>query len=148
MDATGNRVEKAVSFFKEGMNCSQAIVASFCEPLGMDCALGAKVAAGLGGGMGRMGLTCGAVTGAYVVLGLKYGATTGQDREAKEKTYQLVREFTARFKARNKSIVCRDLLGCDLSTPEGFEESKRRNLHNTICVQLVRDAGEILDELL
>jgi C_GCAxxG_C_C family probable redox protein len=148
MDTSTQRTEDAVSLFKGGLNCCQAIVAGFGDSPGLDSAVGAKLATGLGGGMGRMGLTCGAVTGAYLVLGLRHGAATGQDREAKEKTYQLVREFTARFKARNESIVCRDLLGCDISTPEGFEEIKRKGLHTTVCTKLVRDAGEILAELL
>ncbi|MFZ4394993.1 MAG: C-GCAxxG-C-C family protein [Kiritimatiellia bacterium] len=62
-----------------------------------------------GGGMGRMAQTCGAVTGAYMVVGLKYGAATG-DREAKEKTYRLVRECAAQFRAKNGSLACKDLL--------------------------------------
>jgi C_GCAxxG_C_C family probable redox protein len=148
MDASTRQTENAVSLFKGGLNCCQAIVAGFGESLGLNPALGAKLATGLGGGMGRMGLTCGAVTGAYLVLGIRHGAATGQDREAKEKTYELVREFTARFKARNASIVCQDLLGCDISTPEGFEESRHKGLHTTVCAKLVRDAGEILAELL
>jgi len=95
-----------------------------------------------------MANVCGAVSGAFLVLGLKHGAATAQEREAKEKTYQLVREFAARFKARNGSIVCRELLGFDIGTPEGLEEAKRRDVHNNVCAKLGRDAGEILEELL
>ena len=148
MNATGSRTEEAVSLFKGGMNCSQAVLCGFCGPLGLDPSVAAKLATGLGGGMGRMGQTCGAVSGACLVLGLKHGASTAQDREAKEKTYQLVREFAERFKTRNASVVCRDLLGCDISTPEGFEEVKRKGRHTTVCAKMVRDAGDILEGLL
>ncbi len=95
-----------------------------------------------------MAQTCGAVTGAYMVIGLKYGAVSGQDQESKQKTYRLVREFAERFKAKNGSLVCKDLLGCDISTSDGFEEMKRKGLHGTVCVKVVRDACEILDEML
>lgn len=91
--------------------------------------------------------TCGAVTGAYMVLGLKYGAASG-DKTAKENTYRLVREFAERFKAKNGSLVCRDLLGCDISQPEGFERMKSLGLHEKVCTKLVREACEMLDEML
>jgi C_GCAxxG_C_C family probable redox protein len=90
----------------------------------------------------------GAVTGAYMVIGLKHGAVSGQDQESKLRTYQLVREFTDRFTARHGSAVCRDLLGCDISTPEGMAEMKQKGLHGTVCVKAVRDACEILVEML
>lgn len=93
-----------------------------------------------------MAQTCGAVTGAYMAIGLKHGAASG-DREAKEKTYRLVREFAARFEAKNGSLVCRELLGCDISKPEGFEKMKQLGLHEKVCTKLVRNACEILDEI-
>lgn len=143
-----NRTDAAVDLFRGGLNCSQSVLRGFGDAMGLDPSLAAKLGTGLGAGMGRMAGACGAVTGAFLVLGLKHGAATAQDREAKEKTYQLVREFAARFKARNGSIVCRELLGCDIGTPAGLEEAKRRDVHNTVCAKLVKDAGEILEELL
>jgi C_GCAxxG_C_C family probable redox protein len=117
----------------------------YAEPLGMDTETALKLAAGFGGGMGRMGHACGAVTGAFMALGLKYG---GLDPKAKEKTYELVREFASRFKDRHGSLNCNDLLACDISTPEGRERIKQQRLHSTLCPQFVRDAAEILEELL
>ena len=67
---------------------------------------------------------------------------------AKEAVYAQVRQFAERFKARNRSLVCRELLGCDISTPSGLEEAKRNQLFATVCVKLVRDAAEILEEML
>jgi len=141
-----SHADVAAAVFSQGFACSQAVVAAYAPELGLDRDAALKVSAGFGGGMGRMGHTCGAVTGAYIVIGLKYGAVSGQDQDAKIKTYRLVREFTERFEARNGSVVCRDLLGCDISTPEGFDEMKRKGLHGTVCVKAVRDACEILDE--
>lgn len=98
--------------------------------------------------MARMGGTCGAVTGAFMVIGLKHGKTKADDDAAREKTYELAQQFAARFRARNKSIVCRELLGYDLATEEGRESVMEKNLFATICPRFVKDAGEILEEIL
>ena len=95
-----------------------------------------------------MGLTCGTVTGAYMPVGLKYGKIRADDNEAKEKTYALVQEVSKQFVARNKSLNCTELLSCDLGTAAGREKAKEQNLATTICEKLVRDAAEILKELL
>ena len=138
-------VQEAVNRFDDGYSCAQAVFGTYAEKLGMDLETALKVAAGFGGGMGRMAGTCGAVTGAFMALGLKHG---GPDSQSKEKAYELVREFAGRFKARHGSLECRDLLGCDLSTPEGRERAQQQGLHSTVCTQLVRDAAEILEGLL
>jgi C_GCAxxG_C_C family probable redox protein len=95
-----------------------------------------------------MGETCGAVTGAFLVIGLRYGKTEADDDEAREKTYRLVNEFTARFKALNKSILCRELLGHDLGTPEGREAAAEKQLFITLCPRFVQHAAEILEHIL
>jgi C_GCAxxG_C_C family probable redox protein len=143
-----NATEAAVSCFNQGFSCSQAILSSFGEQFGLDRDTALKLAAGFGGGMGRMAGTCGAVTGAFMVLGLKYGATSPDDRQAKELTYERVREFATRFKERNGSVECRELLGCDISTPEGHQIVKDKGLLSTLCPKFVRDAGEVLEEML
>jgi len=108
-----------------------------------------KIAAGFSGGMGRMGLTCGAVSGALMTLGLRYGAADPTNKEAKDLVCARVREFAEQFKARNNGhLACRDLLGCDIGTPEGQAEFKQRNLHATVCTEAVRSAAEILEKLL
>ena len=140
--------DSAEALFSQGFACSQAIFSAYATEYGLNNDTALKVSSGFGGGMGRMAQTCGAVTGAYMVIGLKYGAVSGQDQEAKLKTYRLVREFAERFKAKNGSLVCRDLLGCDISTPEGAEEMKRKGLHGSVCMKLVHDACDLLDEML
>lgn len=68
-------------------------------------------------------------------------------RQAKEKTYELVREFADRFNDRHGSLVCRELLGCDMSTPEGFQEATERKLSATVCAELVRDAATLIEQM-
>lgn len=143
-----SRVEQAVSCFKEGFSCSQALLSIYGVEFGLDHETALKVSGAFGGGMGRMGETCGAVTGAFMVIGLKYGNTRVDDRQAKEKTYSLVKEFVEKFKSRNGSIACRELLGCDISTPEGMEIAKEKNLFATLCPKLVSDAAEIIEQTL
>ena len=138
-------VQDAVARFDDGYSCAQAVFSAYAEKLGMDRQTALKVSAGFGGGMGRMGETCGAITGAFMALGLKYG---GPDSESKDKTYELVRELADRFRARHGSLECRELLGCDVSTPEGRQRAKEQGLHSTVCTQIVRDAAEILEGLL
>jgi C_GCAxxG_C_C family probable redox protein len=142
-----DRVELAVSLFQKGFSCSQALLAAYSDAFGLDGDVALRIAAGFGGGMGRMAQTCGAVTGAVMLIGLKYGATDAKDRRAKEKTHAAVREFAARFIARHDSLVCRDLLGCDISTPEGSQSAKEKKLSFTICPELVKSAAQIFEEM-
>jgi C_GCAxxG_C_C family probable redox protein len=107
-----------------------------------------KVAGAFGGGMARMGETCGVVTGSMMAIGLKHGKTRADDYEAKEKTYRLVKDFVNKFKAKHKSILCRELLNCDMSTPEGLHNFKDRNLAKTHCERFVKDAADILEDIL
>ncbi len=143
-----NRVERALSCFEEGFSCSQAMLSTYGPELGLDRETALRVATAFGGGMGRMGATCGAVTGAFMVIGLKYGRTRVEDEETKEKAYSLVREFADRFESRNGSIVCRELLGYDIGTPEERELAREQGLFATLCPRLVRDAAEIIERIL
>jgi C_GCAxxG_C_C family probable redox protein len=140
--------EAAVAMFLEGYNCAQAVLACCGEPYGLPRATAIQVAQAFGGGMGKTGNTCGAVTGALMAIGLKHGAKDGADADAKARTYRLAQEFLARFRAAHESVVCRELLGCDISTPEGHAEAVERRLFRTVCPELVRNAARIMEELL
>jgi C_GCAxxG_C_C family probable redox protein len=139
--------EKAKTIFGEGFSCSMAVLATYCEQFGLDKKLAYKVSSGFGGGM-HCDQTCGAVTGAFMVIGLKYGRTRADDIEAKMKTAKMTNEFAKKFKARHGSIGCTDLIGCNISTPEGFEEAKKKDLFKQVCPKYVVSAAEILDEIL
>jgi arsenite methyltransferase len=139
------RVQAAVSLFTSGLSCSQAILRVYGEGLGVDRDVANRIAAGFGGGMGQMAGMCGAVTGAFMVLGLKYG---GEDRQARLTAYEHVRDFMGRFNARNSSVTCKDLLECDISTPQGHETAKQQKLFSTRCPKFVQDTAEILEEML
>ena len=115
---------------------------------GLDRETALKVAGAFGAGMARTGGTCGSVTGALMVIGLKYGKIRKDDDDSRERTYALAREFMDAFRDRNGSLLCRELLGIDVSTPEGIAAVRERDLFRTACPKFVRDAGEILDEIL
>jgi C_GCAxxG_C_C family probable redox protein len=142
-----SNVEKAVEAFKEGLSCSQAVLGAYCERFGLDKKQAYKISSGFGGGM-HLDQTCGAVTGAFMVIGLKYGRIRADDVEAKMKTIKMVNEFAKKFKERHGSISCTDLIGCNVSTPEGFEEAKKKDLFKQLCPKYVKSAAEILEEIL
>jgi len=131
-------MDKALAFFGSGFNCSQAILSAYSPKYGLNTELAQKIACGFGAGMGRLGKTCGAVTGAYMLISLIHGGDT-------EKTYELIQEFSKRFIDRNGSTECRTLLNVDLIT--GDMEFAYRQVRD-ICPSLVKDAAEILEGLL
>lgn len=141
-----SKVQHAVSTFKSGFNCSQAILRTYGPDYGLSPLDSLRVSCGFGGGM-RRGDTCGAVTGALMILGLRYGPQNTSDTSAKADVYSKVTEFCSRYESRCGSIVCRDLLGCDISTPQGMEHAKSNNLFGTVCPKMVQIAAEILEEM-
>ncbi|MFZ5644903.1 MAG: C-GCAxxG-C-C family protein [Bacillota bacterium] len=143
-----SKVENVVSCFEEGFICSQALFSTYCTDSGLDRDKALKISAAFGGGMARMGGICGAVTGAFLVISLKYGNTKADEYQAREKTYSLVREFADLFKSRNGSFICKDLLGYDINTPEGLQVAREKKLFSTVCPKFVRDAAEIVEQLL
>jgi len=143
-----DRVKRAGEVFKEGFSCSQAVLEAFSEAMGLDRDIALKISQSFGGGMAHMGETCGAVTGALMVIGLQYGRTQAEDNEAKEKTYATVHEFIKRFKAKYDSIVCKEILGYDISKDEEFKQAQEEEVFQMICPKLVQSAAEICEDLL
>lgn len=131
--------EKAEAFFKEGLNCSQAVFCAYAEELGLDLALAKRLSSGLGGGVGRMREVCGAVTGATLALGLR----AGEDKSA---VYPLVQDFCAKFKAECGSIVCRDLLAGTGASAGGAPEARTEAYYKKRpCVEMVKLAARLLE---
>ncbi len=143
-----NRSEEAVSRFMRGCNCAQAVSSVFARDIGVPEEVVLRAATGFGGGVGRTGGPCGAVSGAVLVIGLSFGSTGQDEKEAKDRTYALTREFITRFTLNYGTVSCTELLGCDLSTAEGLDRAREQNLTRTLCPHYVRDAVEILEEIL
>lgn len=140
-----NRIDIAVNSFREGLSCSQAIASTYGPVLGLERETAIKAVSAFGAGMCRLGATCGAVTGAMMVIGLTMDL---QDPESKERIFCLGKEFCQCFIKRNGSVNCTDLMGYDLSNPEELCIAKEKNIASTICVKLVTDAAEILEQML
>jgi C_GCAxxG_C_C family probable redox protein len=129
------------------MNCAQSVLTSFCEEFGLEKDLAMKIARGFGGGMGQSGGTCGAVTGAYMVLGLAL-KRSGDYMKDRVKMHAAMDEFRKRFKQLHRSLNCTELTGYDLSKPEEAIKAHDKKVFSDICPKLVRDAVEILVDLL
>ncbi len=135
-----NSIEDAVHLFENGYVCSQAVFAAFSEDYGLSKEQALRIGACFGSGM-RKAEVCGACTGALMALGLKYG-------DDKAKSNEVCNRFLDEFKRQNGSFICRDLLGCDISTPEGVKQARDNNLFKELCPEMVRSAAEIVDEIL
>ena len=138
--------EKAKELFMQGYNCSQAVVGAFCEDLGLDFETAMKLSSSFGGGMGRLREVCGAVSGAFMVAGLKYGYADPRDKTAKTEHYKLIQDMAAKFKEENGSIICRELLNLQTNQPDSPKPEARTTEYykKRPCAELVGDAAEIL----
>lgn len=105
------RVQRAVDNFMQGYGCCQSVVAAFADLYGLDDTMAKRVAAGFGGGVGRLRMMCGAVSGIVMLVGLDCGQTEGSDRTGKSHCYQVVQQLLAEFKEQNGSVICAELLG-------------------------------------
>lgn len=141
-----NERDRAERLFRGPCNCCQAVFGAAAPGLGIEEGLALRLGTAFGGGMGRMGSVCGAVTGAFLVLGLRYGDPLSS-AGPKEHVYGLVGEFVERFRELHGSILCRELLGCEIGTPEGMTEAKEKGLFDNICVRFVRDSVAIVNRL-
>jgi len=144
MVAKDNALER---FNRQGANCAQAVLAAHGPALGVDEKTCLAVASCFGAGMGRLGRTCGAVTGALMVLGLRHGAEMARGPEGRTRLYGRVQDFAGRFRERFGHLDCAALTGCDLTTPEGQQSFANRSLHGGLCAGLVAGAVEILDAM-
>jgi C_GCAxxG_C_C family probable redox protein len=128
-------------------NCAQSVINAFVDELGIERETALKLSLGFGGGMGHTGGACGAVTAACLVLGLKAPFDSQNPKAHRDNVYSQIQEFTRRFKAANGSTNCTQLLGHDLSTPQGAAAVKAQNLSATLCPQFVSSAVKILEEM-
>lgn len=142
-----SKSDKALELFSNNFNCSQAVLTAFAPDFGLDEKLALMLGTSFGGGA-RNGEMCGAVSGALMVLGLKYGHFDAADSEQKSRAYSIAAEYTRRFKEANGSIVCRELLGYDLTKPDEMACIKEKGLFGKVCPQMIKSAAEILESVL
>lgn len=140
-------VEKAKTLFEQKYHCSQAVLAAFAEELGLTEKQALKLGACFGGGMCK-GEVCGACTGALMALGLKYGQCEIDDFDSRAKTNEVTVKFLEAFREKNGSYICKELLGCDLATPEGKEYAIEHNLFTEFCPRMVVSAVKLAEQLL
>jgi len=143
-----SRAEEAKKQFAKGFLCAPVVLSTYSEQFGLEKALALKIACGFGAGIGRMGRTCGAVTGALMVIGLKHGQVNLVDEESREKTYKLVNEFINRFTALHNSIECKDLIGYDLSDSNELKLARKNGVFTNRCPSFVYDSACILEDIL
>ena len=141
--------ERAIELFEQGYNCSQAVFAAFCEEVGIDFETALKISSSFGGGMGRLREVCGAVSGMFMVAGMKYGYTNPKDKLLKEQHYKLIQTMAKKFEECNGSIICRELLGLSTQREKHITEAETKKYHKKRpCVELVGDAADIVYEFL
>ncbi len=142
-----NHAERAKELFKQGYNCSQAVIGAFAEELGLDFDTAIKISSSFGGGMGRMREVCGTVSGMFMVAGLLYGDYAPKDLEKKAEHYKLIQELARRFSEKHGSIICRELLrGIDSSMSPIPANRNAEYYKKRPCVELVGDAAEIIEK--
>lgn len=140
--------EIAVDYFNNNFNCSQSVLVAFAPELGLSVNDSLKVACAFGGGMGKQQLTCGAVTGALMALGLKFGKALDDSEEKKKETYALTRRFCEEFKERFGSLNCLELLeNLDMNDSADNARIHELGLHESHCSKYVSEAVAILETL-
>ena len=145
------RVDKAVELFMKGFGCAQSVTAAYADLYGLDEEQALRIGAGFGGGVGRLRMMCGAVSGMVILAGLHKGPVDGCAGEGKAECYKLVQDLLGRFKEKNGSIICAELLGVKApDTPGNYMPSERNAEYyrKRPCTAKVADAARIFGEYL
>ena len=150
MDNNISKADLAEQYFREGANCSQAVLAAFADDLGITKDFAMRLASGFGGGIGRMREVCGAFSGIVLIENLKNGFTDHTDKEAKDACYAKIQQLAEEFKKESggNSIIGRELLDGSNATSGGSSEARTENYYKKRpCVELVRIAAEIAEKV-
>lgn len=147
-----DRIQQAVENFMQGYGCCQSVVAAFADLYGLDDTMAKRIAAGFGGGVGRMRMMCGAVSALVILAGLDCGQTEGSDRQGKSACYKVVQQLLATFKERNGSIICSELLGLGGVKPKPItyvpDERNAEYYRVRPCAAKVESAARVFAEYL
>lgn len=144
------RAEKARALFYEGYNCAQSVVGAFADLYDLDVNTAMRFSDGLGGGMGRMRLTCGAVSAMALIAGLELSSGRPKDIDNRTKVYAKVREMAEVFQEKNGSVICRELLGMSMPKDNSSrpEERTAEYYKRRPCPGCIYDCAEIIDRYL
>ena len=142
-----DHAKRARELFLQGYNCAQSVFGAFTDITEMDQDTAMRMASSFGGGMGRMREVCGACSGMFMVAGAMYGGYEPNDRAAKAAHYAMIQELAEKFREKNGSIICRDLLKAAETSPI---PEKRTGMYykKRPCADYVEDAAAILDAML
>lgn len=141
--------DKAIELFCEGYNCSQAVLGAFCEELGFDFETAMKLSSSFGGGMGRLREVCGAVSAMFMIAGLKDGYSNADATNEKAEHYERIQSLANKFKEKNATIICRELLQNIKTTKGAVPEARSEEYYKVRpCARFVGDAAEIIEEYL
>jgi C_GCAxxG_C_C family probable redox protein len=143
-----SKTEVAAGYMKNGYNCAQAVIKAYANDVGVNEEEIVRIASVLGGGVGRTGNICGAVSGAALIIGAKFGSTDNTNIHSKDKAYQKANELLDKFAAENKSILCKELLGYDIKTKEGLKQARESGIMVQKCPGFVSSAAKILESIL
>ena len=138
------RISQVAWYFQNGTCGTQAIVATYGDQFGISQEMALRFGCGFSGGIGLTGEVCGMVAGAVILLGMKHGPKTVKQRDEYENTVELAKQFVKDFKAKHGSVACRDIIQCDISTPEAYAKAHEDDTFQVCghCLQTVVDLLE------
>jgi C_GCAxxG_C_C family probable redox protein len=149
MSIMSEKTRHATERFRSGFNCSQSVLSAFAEDFGLSKDSCLRLASPFGSGIARMQETCGAITGALMAIGLKYGKGENGTEDDKTIAYRQSQQLINEFKERNTTICCRQLLdGHDINSPEGMAKIMELDLYHNYCLKYIQDAVEITETIL
>lgn len=140
--------ETAQCCFCDGASCSQAVFSTFADRYGIDPQFAFKIGSGFSGGMGRLGKTCGAITGGIMILGLEYGGTAADDVDGRNAAIDKTAEFIGLFERKHGTVKCSELIKFDMSNLEERKKASEAGVFKTVCPEFVKDAADILTDML
>lgn len=140
--------EKALFCFENGCNCSQAILNAYCEDFGLDSEKASNIAVAFGGGVGRQGRMCGCLSGALMVLGLKFGINSTNQINVRTDCYDLAKSFSKRFIELNGALDCRDIIKYNLDNLEERKKAQESNVFKSRCSRVVANTVELLEDFI
>lgn len=143
-----SRVKKALNQFGTGCNCCQAITTAFGPNLNLDDQKALKVGAAFGGGMSRLGNTCGAVSGALMIIGLAFRNEDPEDMENKESVYEIGQKFLTQFIEIHGTVLCRELVGINMNDEKELQAAREAGTFENKCPNFVRTSAELLEKIL